>query len=126
MMRLIRIPRSATRGVAAVEFALILPILLLLMLGLIEFGRAVWTQSSLDFAVQAVARCVAIDTNTCGTYVQIKQFALSKGLPPDAELPQPSRQSCGFKVTATLPYDFLVPDILPYSTTLSATACFPV
>lgn len=48
------------RGAAAVEFALVLPILLVLVLGTIEFGRAYNTQISLTHAARESARTMAI------------------------------------------------------------------
>ncbi len=39
-------------GAAAVEFALVVPILLLLVLGIIEFGRAYNIQNSLSAAAR--------------------------------------------------------------------------
>ena len=121
---------SRERGAAAVEFALVLPILLLCVLGLIEFARAIWTQATLDYVVQAAARCAAVDTVTCGTDVNIQNYAANKA--PGLSFADPAsafsvtRPSCGVQVTATLPFDFLVPALLPYSATLSARACFPV
>jgi Flp pilus assembly protein TadG len=118
------------RGAAAVEFAVILPILLLCVLGLIEFARAIWTQASLDYAVQAAARCAAVDSIACGTDVAIQNYAASKA--PGLSFGAPTstfavaRPSCGVQVTATLPFDFLLPALLPYSQTLHATACYPV
>jgi Flp pilus assembly protein TadG len=120
---------SGERGAAAVEFALVLPILLLCVLGLIEFARAIWTQATLDYAVQAAARCAAVDTNTCGTDVNIRNYAAGRA--PGLWFTDPTstfsvtRPSCGVQVTASLPFDFLVPALLPYSRTLTARACFP-
>ncbi|WP_309050701.1 TadE/TadG family type IV pilus assembly protein [Streptomyces sp.] len=48
------------RGAAAVEFALVLPMLLFIMLGIIEFGRAYNTQISLTHAARETARYMAI------------------------------------------------------------------
>ena len=109
---------------------MVLPIVLLCVLGLIEFARAIWTQATLDYAVQAAARCAAVNTNTCGTDVKIQNYAARKA--PGLSFADPTstfsvtRPSCGVQVTATLPFAFLVPALLPYSTTLSARACFPV
>ena len=115
-------------GAAAVEFAMILPILVLCVLGLIEFARAIWTQTTLDYAVQAAARCAAVDLVTCGTTAQTQQYAIAKA--PGLALPASgftvTTQACGVQVTATLPFDFLVPALLPYSQTLTARSCFPV
>ncbi|MCM3484471.1 TadE/TadG family type IV pilus assembly protein [Kocuria rosea] len=48
------------RGAAAVEFALVVPILLALLLGIIEFGRAYNAQISLTHAAREAARTMAI------------------------------------------------------------------
>lgn len=44
------------RGSIAVEFALILPILLMLLFGIIDFGRLLYTQEVLNTAVREGAR----------------------------------------------------------------------
>src|SRR5512143_2460198 len=44
-------------GSAAVEFAVTAPVLILLMFGMIEAGRALWAQNSLQYAVERAARC---------------------------------------------------------------------
>lgn len=54
------IRRSSERGAAAVEFALILPVLLLMVLGMLEFSRAYNTQISLSGAAREGAREMAI------------------------------------------------------------------
>lgn len=51
------------RGAAAVEFALVVPVLLLLLLGIIEFSRAYNTQISLTHAARETARHMAIHDN---------------------------------------------------------------
>jgi Flp pilus assembly protein TadG len=48
------------RGAAAVEFALILPVLLLMVFGMLEFSRAYNTQISLSGAAREGARVMAI------------------------------------------------------------------
>jgi Flp pilus assembly protein TadG len=48
------------RGAVAVEFALILPVLLLLLLGIMEFGRAYNAQLSLTHAARESVRTLAI------------------------------------------------------------------
>jgi Flp pilus assembly protein TadG len=56
-------PWRSERGAAAVEFALVVPVLLLLLLGIIEFGRAYNTQISLTHAARETARYMVIYDN---------------------------------------------------------------
>ena len=59
-MTLIRDRISREEGVAAVEFALILPVLALLLFGILEFGR-VWSQYQVfQGAAREGARCAAV------------------------------------------------------------------
>ncbi|MCT1433984.1 pilus assembly protein, partial [Dietzia maris] len=51
---------SRDRGAAAVEFALVLPILLLLVLGILEFGRAYHVQTILSNAARDGVRVMAL------------------------------------------------------------------
>jgi Flp pilus assembly protein TadG len=48
------------RGVSVVEFAIILPLLLILVVGTIDFGRAVLDASTLSYAVREGARYAAV------------------------------------------------------------------
>ena len=48
--------RRDGRGASAAEFALVLPLALLILLGLIDVGRYVWTINQLEKAAQAGAR----------------------------------------------------------------------
>jgi Flp pilus assembly protein TadG len=64
-MRGIRDRISREEGVAAVEFALILPVLALILFGVLEFGR-VWSQYQLyQGAAREGARCAAISKSDC-------------------------------------------------------------
>ncbi|MEU0885605.1 TadE/TadG family type IV pilus assembly protein [Lentzea sp. NPDC005914] len=51
---------NGDRGAAAVEFALVLPILLLLMCGIVDFGRALHEQVVLTQAAREGARLAAL------------------------------------------------------------------
>lgn len=48
------------KGQAAVEFALVLPILLMLIFGIIDFGRVLYTKSALTSLSQEAARHASI------------------------------------------------------------------
>ena len=48
------------RGSSAVEFALVAPVLLLLMLGTIDFGRLLWMTTTVEHAATAGARYAGV------------------------------------------------------------------
>lgn len=55
--------RPSERGAVAVEFAILAPVLIMLVLGIIEFGRAYNTQITLSNAAREGARVMAIDND---------------------------------------------------------------
>jgi Flp pilus assembly protein TadG len=55
--------RESERGATAVEFALLVPILIILVFGIMEFGRAYNVQMSLTNAAREGARSMAITKN---------------------------------------------------------------
>lgn len=56
-----RRPRDRTRGQAAVEFALIVPIFVLLLLGIFDLGRGVYAWSTLNNAAREGTRQAIVD-----------------------------------------------------------------
>ncbi len=52
----VRRRRAAVGGNAAVEFALVVPLLLMAIMGVAEFGRAWWLQLTLQYAVEEAGR----------------------------------------------------------------------
>ncbi|GAA2198716.1 TadE/TadG family type IV pilus assembly protein [Sinomonas flava] len=64
--------QSKERGAAAVEFALVLPILLLLVVGIIEFGRLYNAQIVMTNAAREAARTMAV-TKDAGLAVSAAQ-----------------------------------------------------
>ena len=59
-------PDGAERGAVAVEFALILPILLMIVVGTIEFGRVYSQWQVYNGAAREGARCAAVMATTFG------------------------------------------------------------
>lgn len=52
--------KTQNSGTAALEFSLVVPVLLFLSLGIVDLGRLGFTKASLDWATQNRARCEAI------------------------------------------------------------------
>ncbi len=114
------------QGATAVEFALVAPVLFLIIFGGVEFGVLLWTQSALHFAVQEAARCASVTPSTCGTAAQIATYAASEttGLNISSSAFTVTTPSCGHKVTASYNYTFVASGLLPFTPTLTAQACF--
>jgi Flp pilus assembly protein TadG len=75
----IRTRRGDSRGAAAVEFAIVLPVVLLLVCGIVDFGRALNRQIVLTNAAREGARWVALGQGNPGTRVA---SALGGQVPP--------------------------------------------
>lgn len=102
---------ASERGAAAVEFALILPVLVSLLIGIVEFGRAYNAQITLTAAAREGARVMAIQKNTTATQDAVK--AASPSLNPQLTNSQiqvsPATCAAGTNTTVTISYrlDFL-------------------
>jgi Flp pilus assembly protein TadG len=123
-------PRRRPPGFAgvAVEYGLLLPALLFLVLGVIDAGRVIWTQVTLEHAVEAAARCAAINSTLCGTTAQIQAYAVTQayGLTIAASAFTPTTTTCGARVTGTFAFSFITPWIGQKNLTLQATSCQPI
>lgn len=118
---------AGERGSVAVEYGIILPALLLLVLGIVDTGRLIWTQTTLDRAVEAAARCGAVDSVQCGTASQVRSYAVGQayGLTIDSTAFSVAAKSCGVEVTAEYPFSLLIPWVASTELTLTAEACDP-
>lgn len=113
------------RGSSAVEFAMILPAFVILLFGIMEFGRLLWTQNALHYAVEEAARCYTVATATCSDATHAKSFAASRsGLTFSNSTFTISSPSCGNQVSASYPFTLLVP-YLQRTITLTAQSCYP-
>ena len=63
------------RGTAALEFAMVGGLLVILLLGCVEIGLMMWTGSALQSVAAQTARCTAI--GACANPQQAQQFAVS-------------------------------------------------
>jgi Flp pilus assembly protein TadG len=58
-----RRPRGTCRGQSLVEFALILPLFLILLMGILDLGRGVAAYNSVANAARSAARVAIVDQN---------------------------------------------------------------
>jgi Flp pilus assembly protein TadG len=135
--------RPCRRGVTALEFALVTPVLLLLMLATIEFGWLGWTISVLQESASLGARCLGVLNTSCATsgvasVTKTQQFvqslAAGRGITLASSTITPrGSTTCGAVSgfsTVSIAYSFqtIVPNYFNAfgtGSTLSITACFP-
>jgi Flp pilus assembly protein TadG len=114
---------ACRRGATAVEFALLLPVLLLVLLGGMEFARIAWTVSTLNFAVQEAARCGAIGACADAAAVQGRAVERAWGLKIPAAAFTVTQPACGWNVAASIAYAPMLTKVTPVPLTLAAQAC---
>lgn len=68
-------PRASERGAVAVEFALLAPVLIMILLGIMEFGRAYNVQATLTNAARDGVRVMAIDNSQASARTAAKAAA---------------------------------------------------
>jgi hypothetical protein len=74
MIRIIRNLLKCTSGATAVEFTLVLPLLLILLFGIIDGGRFVWEYNEAEKATQVGAR-MAVVTNVLASGLRDENYA---------------------------------------------------
>lgn len=74
--------RRHQRGQSLVETALVLPILLIILMGIFDFGRAVFAYNAVSNAAREAARVAIVNQNSTGVVDEGKRSAL--GLDPSA------------------------------------------
>ena len=108
--------RKRRRGAAAVEFAVVLPVFVLLVFGMIEYGRMVMVQQVITNASREGARCAVLDGATTSSVQSAVTTYLS-----DAQVsggstavsPEPATAASGDPVTVTVSIPFSAVSWLP-------------
>jgi len=112
---------KSDRGTALIEVALTLPILLLVSIGIIEFGRAYQTQQVLTNAAREGARVAVLPsqpvdavTTRVNAYLAAGQIQLDQSHTPTITVTATQlaigggATTAGSKVTVSYPYSFMV------------------
>ena len=73
--------RGERRGAVAVEFALVLPMLMLLVFGIIDFGRAYYTLNTIISSVREGARYAAVLEDPVAQQAEVKKVVRDFTLP---------------------------------------------
>ena len=79
--------RQERRGQALVEFALIVPLFVLLLVGLFDFGRAIYAYNTINNAARQAARLAVVDQTISHIRDRASAQAVSLGIDPsDVEI----------------------------------------
>ena len=122
------------RGATAVEFGLVAPVFLVMMLGIFELGRAMWIKATLQFAVEEAARYAIVNTSATTTTVATEAQNTCTGTGMSTNVCNgafaASQDTTGGKtfVSITASYNFqVIAGIVPFpDVTLSARSRVPL
>ena len=126
MGNLLKSLRRDQQGTTAVEFGIIAPVLIALLVGTMALCVALFLIGSLHFAVEDGARCASVKTTICADGPTTVAYTQSRYLGPSGVTPTftYAAAACGNSVTASITYSVNVlfkTLVIP----ISATACFP-
>jgi hypothetical protein len=110
------------RGAAALEFALVAPLLLTMLAGTVEMARWGWGAAALRSAAADGARCVRLDGGRgggCGSPEAVRELLAEAE--PVREL-NFEKSACGVRITATGGYQAA---LVPGLAETRAHACAP-
>ena len=126
MSRLIKSLRRDQQGTTAVEFAIVAPVLIALVVGTMALCVTLYLIGSLHFAVEDGARCASVKTTICSDAPTTVAYTQSRYLGPSGVAPTFTYAAapCGNSVSASINYSMNV-GFTTYVIPISATACFP-
>ena len=118
--------RRDQQGTTAVEFGIVAPVFIALLLGTMGLCVALFLIGSLHFAVEDGARCASVKTTICVDGPTTVAYTQSRYLGPSGVTPTftYAAAACGNSVSASITYSVNVlfkTLVIP----ISATACFP-
>jgi hypothetical protein len=125
--------RGAEEGAVAVEFALVGLGLFLLIFGIVEFGRALWTYNTMLLAVEEGGRYAMIYTNYANYHsgapplscpgpssladcvkARVEGVLSDYAAPSGITVSDPTISAGNMTISATYNFDFILPNLLPY------------
>ena len=117
-------PWKDERGTSAVEFAIVGPVFLLLVVGFLYLCLSLFLVGSLHFAVEEGARCASIRTTVCSDNATTVAYAQSRYFGPRSPTFTYQAAACGKSVSGSVSY---VVELVIRRVTVpvTATACYP-
>jgi Flp pilus assembly protein TadG len=126
---------ACERGANAVEMAIVLPVLSLMIVGAVYSGWMLYSETMLFFATETAARCAAVNVAVCGGANQVpntQAYAVTQAaqlgltmVAANFTVTQPAN-GCGWRVQATYPFKLVLPFQTNLAVNLTASACYPI
>lgn len=110
-------PQRST-GQALVEFSLVLPIFLVMLMGVVDVGRAIWAQNSLASAVREGARFAIVHGGSASTACPVGDPGPDAVIPVASTVcpyPSPSKQAIR---------DVVIANATAGGSTIAVTVCY--
>jgi len=118
------------RGTSAIEFALTVPLFILMVLGIWQIGHGMWAQFALQHGAQMAARCMAVaaaatNPTACTDTASTQSYAASQsyGFNPSPSIFVISQPTCGNQISADYTVSPVVANFGIPAFTLHAQAC---
>ena len=119
--------RSRSGGQGLVEFALVIPVFLVIFIGMVDLGHAIWANNAAANAAREAARFASVHGGNCedlagscasGTYCPVGPAPAAAAIPATSAFcpyPSPSKQSI---------YDVATNYLIGGGTSTTVTACY--
>jgi Flp pilus assembly protein TadG len=125
VLNLLKSLRHDQQGTTAVEFAIIAPVFIALLIGTMALCLVLFLVGSLHFAVEDGARCASVKTTICTDATSTIAYTQSRYMGPNVSPTFTyAAAACGNSVTASISYSMDV-GFKTFVIPISATACFP-
>jgi Flp pilus assembly pilin Flp len=114
------------RGTTAIEFAIVGPVFIMLLIGILYLCMCLAVVGSMHFAVEEGARCASVKTTVCTDQTSTVSYTQNHYFGPGT-LPTFTYNAvaaCGHSVTGTINYVLDV-GLKQFTVPVTASACFP-
>jgi len=114
------------RGTTAIEFAIVGPIFIMLIIGIMYLCMCLAVVGSMHYAVEEGARCASVKTTVCSDQSTTVSYTQSHYFGPST-LPTftyNAAAACGHSVSGTISYVLDV-GLKQFTVPITASACFP-
>lgn len=111
-------------GATAVEFALVLPIAGMLLIGTMSAAQLLSVVNGMHFAVEEAARCSAVNRTVCSSPSATAAYAAARYVGGGSPVFVANSSGCGHTVTGRTDFELMIA-VATIDVPVTATSCFP-